>query len=182
MKNWFQHYNFLNRALKRKNPHDSEQGFTLLESLAATIILTIAFTLNLQFILALKVKNLEQELQTAAVSVSKEILEDIRFQLRSDIAGYDSSPKNLDENEDGGYDLSRDGYDFNADIFLCTNEPSINDIKVVSNCTSPTSSSDEDIRYVVVQIIDRGRKNETLYTVETVFTTLQFNNNTNQQP
>ena len=129
-----------------KQRNNSQTGFSLTEALVAIIVLTIAFTINLQFLTSLKIKNLEQEIETAAVSVSKEIMDDIRYKLQTNLNNY---PQGLSQKA-----VSSSGYNFNADIYVCTSEPVIS----INQTVSCTSGGNSDIRYIVVQIIDGGRK------------------------
>ena len=154
------HPRFLNWWLRQKI--DAEGGFSLTEALVAVIVVTIAFTINLQFLVTLKIKNLEQEIETAAVSLSKEIMDDIRYKLQTNLNNYT-------QGQSQQTNIYSSGYKFNADVYVCTSEPTIASDQTVT-CTSGGTT---DIRYIVVQVIDGGRKNEKLYTVESVFTKLQ---------
>ena len=154
------HTRFLNWWLRQKI--DADGGFSLTEALVAIIVLAIAFTVNLQFLVTLKIKNLEQEIETAAVSLSKEIMDDIRYKLQTDLNNYTQGLSQPPPFE-------RAGYQFNADVYVCTSEPTIASDQTVTCISGGTT----DIRYIVVQVIDGGRKNEKLYTVESVFTKLQ---------
>jgi prepilin-type N-terminal cleavage/methylation domain-containing protein len=149
---------FLNS--KKNNQH----GFTLLECLVAVLTLGIAFALNLQFLTLLKIGNLKQEIKTGAVALSKGILDDMRYKLSDDIA-------NLTLGKTQVSNQTSFGYIYDADIYVCTGDPSINNQNQVTSC--PTANEENDIRYIVVQIIDKKRNNEKVYTVQTSFAKLQ---------
>ena len=174
MKHSSKYYSFFNWLLKKQKK--SEQGFTLTENLVAFLVITTGFIVNLQFIVALQIRNLQQEIQTAAVSEAKLILDDIRFRLRSNLDNYDQGRIEIDYqsalSDTYGYELESRGFEFDALVHVCTNKPTISDDRVVDSATCSTTGS-PNVRYVVVQIIDRGRQNETLYTSETVFTPLR---------
>lgn len=153
------HPRFLYWWLRQKI--DSEAGFSLTEALVAIVVLTIAFAINLQFLVALKIKTLENEIETAAISVSKEVMDDIRYKLQTDLNNY---PQGQSQQV-----ASSSGYDFDVDVYVCTSEPTI----AVNQSVSCSSGGTSDIRYIVVQVIDGARKNEKLYTVESVFTKIR---------
>ena len=140
-----------------------EGGFSFLESLAAILVLSIAFALNLQFVVLVKIANLKQELQTGAVSVSKEILDDARYKLRENLDAIAAGKTEIT-------DRNSSGYTYNADLYVCKDEPIIDTQNTVTSCPNGTESN---IRYIVVQILDQKRNNEKLYTVQSIFTNLQ---------
>ena len=141
-----------------------QRGFTVIESLTAISILGITFSINLQFLIFLKIQNLKQEIKTGAVALSKEILDDVRYQLKD-------STSNLTLGQTQLTDQTSLGYIYDADIYVCSDKPSIDAQNQVTNC--PTSIGEVDIRHIVVQVIDKKRNNEKVYTVETAFTKLQ---------
>ncbi|MGI0480207.1 type IV pilus modification PilV family protein [Geminocystis sp. CENA526] len=145
---------------KKKN---LEGGFSFLESIVAILVLSMAFAFNLQFLVFLKIENLKQEIQTGAVSLSKEILDDIRYRLSNNIGGVTSGKTQI-------LNKNSFGYDYNADIYVCHTEPTLDAQNTVTTCPTTT---DSNIRYIVVQILDKNRNNEKVYTVQTIFTTLQ---------
>lgn len=147
-----------------------EGGFSFLECIVALLILSTAFAFNGQMVLMLKRQNLKQEIKTVSVSVGKDILEDLRFQLGrniNNVAVTGNTPNTLN-------DLSSFGYTFDADVYVCTNPPTVakdtnNPHQLnVSNC--PSGSTEDLIRYIVVQV---KRNNEKIYTVQTNFAQLQ---------
>ncbi|BAQ64565.1 type II secretion system protein [Geminocystis sp. NIES-3709] len=160
MKNYFidkLKYYFLTRK------KDREKGFSFLESLTAILVLSIAFAVNLQFLVVLKIQNLKQEVQTGAVSVSKEILDDLRYRLSNNLGTVASGKTEITNR-------SSFGYSYDADVYVCNNEPTIDAQNTVTACPTATGSN---IRYIVVQVLDKKRNNEKVYTVQTIFTTLQ---------
>jgi len=153
---------------KLKNPVLSQQktleeGFSFLECIAAILILSIAFAFNMQFLVFLKIENLKQEIQTGAVSLSKEILDDLRYRLGNNVGGITSGKTQI-------LNKNMFGYDYNADIYVCHTEPTLNAQNTVTACPTATASN---VRYIVVQILDKNRNNEKVYTVQTIFTALQ---------
>ncbi|WP_330205068.1 prepilin-type N-terminal cleavage/methylation domain-containing protein [Cyanobacterium sp. Dongsha4] len=170
MKNLLKHW-----LIKYRN---REEGFTFLECLVAIIVLSMAFALNGQMVLMLKMQNLKQEIESAAVAVGKDVLDDLRFQLGKNVTNVTvtgNTPTTL-------ADRISFGHTFDANVYVCTDNPTVEDeidpqtgkptgqIKV-SNC--PSSSTDRLIRYIVVQVIDKKRDNEKIYTVQTNFAQLQ---------
>lgn len=159
-KNYLTHklkYYLLNQIKNR------EKGFSFLENIVAILILSIAFALNLQFLVFLKIQNLKQEIQTGAVSLSKEIMEDLRYQLSNNLGAVTSGKTQI-------LNKNSFGYTYNADIYVCNQEPTLNPQNTVTNCPTSTASN---VRYIVVQILDKNRNNEKIYTVQNIFTTLQ---------
>lgn len=150
-----------------------EEGFTFLECLVAIVILSMAFAFNGQMVLMLKIQNLQQEIETAAVSVGKDVLDDLRFQLGKNITNVDVTGNTPDTISD----RTSFGHTFDADVYVCTDPPTVetdtnnpNQLKV-TDC--PSASTDVLIRYIVVQVIDKKRNNEKIYTVQTNFAQLQ---------
>jgi prepilin-type N-terminal cleavage/methylation domain-containing protein len=150
-----------------------EEGFTFLECIVAIVILSMAFAFNGQMVLMLKLQNLEQEIETAAVSVGKDVLDDLRFQLGKNITNVDVTGNTPDMITD----RISFGHTFDADVYVCTDPPTVetdtdnpNQLKV-TDC--PSASTDALIRYIVVQVIDKKRNNEKIYTVQTNFAQLQ---------
>lgn len=151
-----------------------EEGFTFLECLVAIIILSMAFAFNGQMVLMLKMQNLKQEIESAAVAVGKDVLDDLRFQLGKNINNVSvtgNTPTTLT-------DRISFGHTFDADVYVCTDPPTVetdtdnpNQLKV-SNC--PSGSTDALIRYIVVQVIDKKKETmKKIYTVQTNFAQLQ---------
>lgn len=150
-----------------------EEGFTFLECIVAIIILGLAFALNGQLVVLLKMQNLKQEIETAAVTVGKDVLDDLRFQLGKNITNVavtGNTPNTIT-------DRTHFGHTFDAQVYVCTNPPTVetdtdNPTQLkVSNC--PSGSTNALIRYIVVQVIDKKRNNEKVYTVQTNFAQLQ---------
>ncbi|MBL1209877.1 prepilin-type N-terminal cleavage/methylation domain-containing protein [Geminocystis sp. GBBB08] len=183
---------------KKKPP----EGFSFIETMVAMTILSIAFAVNLQFLLLLKVENLDQKITIGAVSLSKEILEGIRYDFKDDL---NATPQfiqtstltiptpttivktNINRIGTTTFQLSDDrkndfgGYKYKVVINICSNDdPNITN-NVVSNCLTNTASN---IRYIIVQIknpkVIKYEDNKTTadqeyvyYTAQTIFTTLQ---------
>ncbi|WP_373478308.1 prepilin-type N-terminal cleavage/methylation domain-containing protein [Geminocystis sp.] len=168
------------------------QGFSFIEVLVAITVLSIAFAVNLQFLLALKIQNLEQKTTMGAVSLTKEILDGLRYDWRKDVdtssvfkqtrsATTPIVTTPINNTGTTEFTLSDDrakdfgGYKYKVVINICSNEPTVTD-DVVSNCLSTS----EDIKYVVVQIknkkleelkYDSTTKAETFKTSEQVYLT-----------
>lgn len=153
-----------------------EEGFSFLECLVAIIILGMAFAFNGQMVLMLKMQNLEEKIKTAATVVGKDVLEDLRFQLGRNITNV-AVTGNI-PSDDSDYDnITRFGHTFDADVYVCTDQPTVekdpdnpNQLKV-TDC--PSASTNNFIRHIVVQVIDKKRNNEKIYTVQSNFTQLQ---------
>lgn len=157
----------------RKN---HQKGFSMLEALAAIMVLSIAFAVNLQLLALLKIQSLKQEIKTGAVAVSKEILDDLRYQIKDsvdDLFYIDKTVKKeyqLGNNPNSLKDKTSFGYDYDADVYLCTGEPTIGDTNKVTSC--PTADNDS-ARYIIVQIFRKDKPNEKIYTVQTALTTVK---------
>lgn len=177
---------------KKKPP----EGFSFIEVIIAMIILSIAFAINLQFLLLLKVQNLESKITTGAVSVSKEIIEGIRYNFRENLnttPTFRQTPTlttpivNTTINNMGPttFELSDarkadfGGYKYKVVVNICSNEPTITN-NVVDNCQTNAASN---TRTIVVQVknpkVISSNNNETIteeriyYTAQTTFTALQ---------
>jgi prepilin-type N-terminal cleavage/methylation domain-containing protein len=143
------------------------EGFSLIEIMVAMTMLSLAFAVNLQFLLLLKVQNLDQELTAGAVSITKEILEGSRARWKlgsvAETPRFRQTPTSvtpivnqpLSNPGTTTFSLSDarkqdfGGYKYNIVVNICTNEnPTITD-GVVSNCQSNSSS---DNRTVIVQV------------------------------
>lgn len=152
-----------------KNKTESEAGFSLIEALVAIVILGLAFAFNLQFLATLQINNIRQKIETVAVSASKEIMDDVRYNLQNDftnssyIIGQNPPIPIRRANQPGS-----SGYDLDADVYVCLDQPTINnDLSV--DC--PTTGNNT-INYVVVQIIYEP-SDEEVYTVQSAFSRLQ---------
>lgn len=165
---FYKHYLF-----SRKN---HQKGFSMLEALAAIMILSIAFAVNLQLLMLLKIQSLNQEIKTGAIAVSKEILDDLRYQIKDsvdDLSYIDNTTSKdykLGNTPNSLKDKTSFGYSYDADVYLCTDEPTIDDANKVTSC--PTADNDST-RYIVVQIFKKDKPNEKIYTVQTALTTVQ---------
>lgn len=155
-----------------------EEGFTFLEVLVAMIILMMALAFNGQMVLMLKMENLKQERENAAVAVGKDILDDLRFQLATNITNVAITGMTPERQKSDSWSDSKGKFGdmFEADVYVCTDAPTIdnstdpNQLKV-TGC--PSSSSDRLIRYLVVQVINKNNNDEKIYTVQTNFAQLQ---------
>ena len=133
-----------------------QQGFSLLEVLIATMILSTALLLNLPALLLFQLQKVEQEIETGAVALSKEVLDDLRVQ------------KSLTPGTINQTNLSSFGYTYDTTVYICTQTPTIDTKNIVTSCSSTIDPSNP-IRYIVLLV---KRNNETIYTVQTVFTEL----------
>lgn len=151
------------------------EGFSFIEALIAIAILSIAFTINLQLFLLLKIQNVEQKVTTGAVSLSKEVLEGIRFQTRSDVEGklefrtttvgetpVEKEIANPGETEIKPEDFSDErrlefgGFNYTVIVNVCTNSPTpeeqekdtLNDL--ISKCQSDASEKNQ--RSIIVRV------------------------------
>ncbi|BAQ60595.1 hypothetical protein GM3708_1001 [Geminocystis sp. NIES-3708] len=181
--NFFSQLKYYFFTHKKKSP----EGFSFIETIVAMTILSIAFAINLQFLLMLKVQNLEQKITTGAVSLSKEILEGIRYDFRET---FDTIPKfrtktinklgstifQLTDNEKKDFG----GYKYKVVVTICSNEyPAINNNNVISNCGSNAASN---IRSIIIQVThpkiikytyDKNTGQSTSTTSEQVYYTAQ---------
>ncbi|MBF2058020.1 MAG: prepilin-type N-terminal cleavage/methylation domain-containing protein [Cyanobacterium sp. T60_A2020_053] len=136
-----------------------EEGFTLLEATIAMFLLSLAMLLNLPFAVLLQQQNITYEAQLGASSLSKELLDEIR--ARRVIDPVDGEARD---------NLQSLGYDYDAVIYICTDDPIVTDDLEVTDC--PTGNADTtDIRYIVIQI-NRDGQTEPIHTIQTVFTRL----------
>ncbi|WP_083879522.1 type IV pilus modification PilV family protein [Geminocystis herdmanii] len=120
---------------KKKPP----EGFSLVEIMVAMTILSIAFAINLQFLLLLRIQNLEQKVVTGAVSLSREILEGTRARWNTTvetIPQFRQTPTsvtpivttNLNNPGTTTFALSEGrrkdfgGYKYNVVVNICSNE------------------------------------------------------------
>jgi prepilin-type N-terminal cleavage/methylation domain-containing protein len=181
----------------------SREGFSLIEVIVAMAVLSLAFAVNLQFLLLLKIQNLDKEVTTGAVSITKEILEGSRARWKfnlTDIPRFRQTPTSVTPivdqplNNPGTTTFTLSdarkqdfgGYKYNIVVNICTNEdPTITD-GVVSDCQSSTPS---DNRTVIVQVkhpkimkyennkstgqITATRQEAIFYTEKATFTKLQ---------
>lgn len=142
------------------------EGFSLMEIMVAMAILSIAFAINLQFLLVLQIQNLEQKITTGAVSLTREILETSRATWLDNVTEkpkfrqtpVSMSPITTQEINNPGtttFELSdarkKDfgGYKYNVIVNVCSNQDPTITNNVISNCSSDASS---DIRTIIVQV------------------------------
>lgn len=154
-----------------KEKKSLEAGFSLIEALVAIITLGIAFGLNLQFLATLQIANIEQKRETAAISASKQLMDEARYLLQSDLDNpfYATKPTTFSDVTQSQTGLSN--YELDADVYVCKDVPTIATTNNDQTVNCPGSGSD-DIRYVVVQIIYKPT-NEKIYTIQSAFTRLQ---------
>lgn len=165
---------------KKKPP----EGFSFVETIVAMTILSIAFAINLQFLVLLKIENLNQEIKTSAVSLSKEILDGLRYELKSNLDNQNIKFRNrttfftnpgltqLDLTDVEKKDFG--GYGYKTKVYICKDQPTIDS----ANNVTCTNTAAKDIRHIVVQIFSpnidtKTKTNELVYTAQTTFTTLQ---------
>jgi prepilin-type N-terminal cleavage/methylation domain-containing protein len=170
-----------------------QQGFSLTECLVAVTMLGIAFGINLQFLAFLKIQNINQEILTGAVTISRNTLDDMRVKMASDLDTLSitgNTPRKLrNVTQSARIDLPKiglqdyitqkkpeDNYIYEVSYYICTDDPEIDEeTNTVSSCAS---GANDNARYIVVQVLDPNRKlqnNEKpiLYTAQTIYTTLQ---------
>jgi prepilin-type N-terminal cleavage/methylation domain-containing protein len=171
---------------KRKQP----QGFSFVEVLVAMTILSLAFAINLQFLLTLKIQNLEQKNTMGAVSLTKEILDELRYDWKEN---FDTVPifkqtrptttpivtqtiNNLGRTE---FTISDDrakdfgGYKYKVVIDVCSNklpddvvvDPDDPDDVVDTSTCQQTAS--ENTRTIIVQIKNKKLKEITYDSAKT---------------
>jgi prepilin-type N-terminal cleavage/methylation domain-containing protein len=150
-------------TVKNKPP----QGFSLIEIMVAMAVLSIAFAVNLQFLLLLKVQNLDQQVKTGAVSITKEILEGSRARWKlgdvTPIPNFRQTPTSvtpivnrpLKNPGETTFLLSEarrkdfGGYKYRVVVNICTNT----DVDIIDNAISNCQSNlPSDNRTVIVQV------------------------------
>lgn len=160
-----------------------QQGFSFIETMVAMTILSIAFAMNLQFLVLLKIENINQEIKTGAVSLSKEILDGLRYQFRDNFTST-LKFRNTTINNTGAttFQLTDTektdfgGYKYKVTVNICLDKPTIDPTtKSVTSCTTTGTANN---RYMVLQIFSPNintntNTNEQVYVLETTFTTLQ---------
>lgn len=150
------------RFIKTKKLCPSEQGVTLIETLAALVIFLIILGFMIPIFTNQRLKTIQNEIQTGAVAVSQQILDLLR---QSDIATLPNSGAtttlpvgtSLPNGSTTTTSIPQMGKTYSASIIYCPDAPT--DIYCNSNA-----------RRIKVQVNYNG---QTVYTVETVYTRLQ---------
>lgn len=133
-----------------------EQGFSLVEAIAALLILTISFAIAGPLFLAQTKSNIKNEIRTGAVSVSQQILDNLR--LESSLTLGETNENNIESL----------GKVYNYTQFVCTDQPTFNNDRSI---TCPTTVDvNNPIRYILLQV---KYYEETIYTVETIYTDIR---------
>ncbi|NJN72785.1 MAG: type II secretion system protein [Limnothrix sp. RL_2_0] len=133
-----------------------EQGFSLVEAIGALLILTITFAIAGPLFLTQTKSNIKNEIRTGAVSVSQQILDDLRLE------------NNLTLGETSEDNIESLGKFYNYTQFICTDQPTFNND---SSVTCPiTVDVNNPIRYILLQV---KYYEETIYTVETIYTDIK---------
>lgn len=159
----------MSRLLK-KTKNSTDKGFTFLEGIVAILVISIAFALNGQFLVFLQVQNIKEKINTAAVALGSDILDDYRYRLGQSFTSVNVGKVTRT-------DETRFNFTFDADVYVCAAAPTIiedpdNPLQLkVESC--PLTGGNTEIRHIVVQVIDKGRSNEKIYTVQTSFAQLQ---------
>ncbi len=130
-----------------------EQGFSLIEAMAAMLIVTITLSSIGPMFMQQRQKNVENDILTGAVTLSQQILDDLRRQETLEPG----------ENTESNIDSFGRTYDYTQNI--CTQKPTVSTNGSVTCSTTPNPSS--EARYVLLQINNNGK---TVYTVETIYT------------
>ena len=139
------------RLIQRKS-----QGFSLIESLVSLLIFVITFSLAAPLFVAQQKSNINNEIRTGAVSLSQQVLDNLRLE------------KNLTLGKINENNISSLGKEYNYNQFVCTDKPSLNTDNSVSCDTTVDVSN--PMRYILLQI---EYNEETIYTVETIYTNIQ---------
>lgn len=168
-----------------------QQGFTLTECLVGVVMLGIAMMINLQFLALLQTQNLKQEVLTGAVTVSRSTLDELRIKMKSDLNTVpvtgavpkrltgvtQSAVINLPTKLDYTDQISKingvqiDNFVYRVNYYICKAKPTID---VNQNVTACSSGTDDEARYIVVQVLNPNDLNEIIHTTETVYTPVQY--------
>lgn len=124
-----------------KNSLQTEQGFSLVEVLAALTILTITLGFAAPIFIGQRVNNLNSEIRTGAVAASQQVLDRLR---RTDPSGLPSTGSTTET-------PTVMGYTYQARIYYC---------ETSSYCDTTTRQLRVEVNY----------NGKTVYNVETVYT------------
>lgn len=119
----------------------TEQGFSLVEALAALTILTITISFVSPLFIGQRINNLKSEIRTGAVTASQQVLDELR----------QKDPSYLQSSGSSTQDITAMGYAYQANIYYC---------ETASYCDTTT-------RQIRVEIKNNG---QTVYNVETIYT------------
>jgi len=132
-----------------------EEGFSLIEAIAALLIFTISFAVTGPLFFNQTKSNINNEIKTGAVSLSQILLDDLRLKKALTLGEFNGEKESL-------------GKDYKYKRFICSEQPVVNSDNSV-NCPTEADESNP-IRHVLFQI----KYNEnTIYTVETIYTELR---------
>lgn len=140
-------------GLSRKS---TTKGFSLVEAIGALLILTITLSITGPLFLTQSKNNINNDIRTGAVSLSQQVLDDLR--LEDSLTPGETTQSNIESL----------GKTYNYKRYICTDKPTVNNDNTVT-CSTVVDESNP-IRYILVQI---NYHDKTVYTVETIYTDLQ---------
>ncbi|AFY38580.1 hypothetical protein Lepto7376_2290 [[Leptolyngbya] sp. PCC 7376] len=145
--------NFLFRDIDKK---EDNGGFSLIESIVSLLIFVITFSLAAPLFVAQQKSNINNEIRTGAVSLSQQVLDNLRLETSLTLGETNESS------------ISSLGKEYSYNQFVCSDKPSFNaDSSVSCNTTVDLSNP---MRYILLQV---EYNEETIYTVETIYTDIQ---------
>ena len=143
--------------LKAISPKNKNLGAGLMENLISFSIITTTISIMIPMFFSQQEANINQKFLTAAISISKEHLDDLRRQRILNIPLGESTTQR--ENS---------GYFYDVKQYICTQEPVINADESVT--CEITVDRENNLRYILLNIEKNGKQ---IYKVQTAFTRLR---------
>ena len=139
---------------KREQAHDtpglSESGFSLLEAMVSLLVLLAMMAGILPVFMSWRLSTIQNSIKTGAISISQEILDELRQD--PNVSGWDSSGSQTKmPSGESIASIEYEGRTFNASLTYCSNS---------QFCSTSTRQITLDVSH----------NNETIYSIETVYT------------
>ncbi|OKH18739.1 hypothetical protein NIES208_04575 [[Limnothrix rosea] IAM M-220] len=135
---------------------ENHGGFSLIESIVSLLIFVVTFSLASPLFVAQQKNNITNEIRTGAVSLSQQVLDNLRLETSLTLGETNESS------------ISSLGRTYGYTQFVCTDRPSVAPDNSVSCDT--TVDVNNPMRYILLQI---DYNEETIYTVETIYTDIK---------
>ena len=149
-------FKFNHQLLFHLSHKKSQTGFSLIESIVSLLIFVITFSLATPLFVAQQKSNITNEIRTGAVSLSQQVLDNLRLETTLTLGETNES------------NITSLGKSYGYSQFVCTGKPTVNTDNSVSCDTTVDVSN--PMRYILLQV---EYNEETIYTVETIYTDIQ---------
>ncbi len=150
------HFYFSKLLSQQSLKPENQTGFSLIESIVSLLIFIVTFSMASPLFVAQQKSNIKNEIQTGAVSLSQQVLDNLRLETSLTLGETNESS------------ISSLGRNYGYTQFVCTDRPTVASDNSVSCDT--TVDVNNPMRYILLQI---DYNEETIYTVETIYTDIK---------